>query len=130
MAIDSFRLAVEYDATRAPDWNNMGFLLSRKYDEASIALRKAIETDPTKDKYRINLAYSLFGENKHTEALRVFKSVLSKADAHYNMGVAHELYGENNEAEAQYQLALNANPQHEQAQEARDRILKTKEQPK
>ena len=64
------------------------------------------------------------------EAMRVFRSVLTKADAHYNMGVAHELSGESNEAEKQYQLALNANPQHSRAQEAKDRISKIKEQPK
>ena len=132
LAIQAFQSAVEHDDMRAADWNNMGFLLfsEKEYEQASVALRKAIEVDPTKDKYRINLAYSLFGEEKRNEALRVFKSVLNKADAHYNMGVAHELSGEAGKAEEHYQLALNANPMHTQAQEAKDRILKTKEQPK
>jgi tetratricopeptide (TPR) repeat protein len=123
-AMDAFKMAVEYDKSRATDWNNLGFLLfsDKQYPEATSALRQAIVLDPTKDKYRVNLAFSLFGETKHPEALRVFKSVLSKADAHYNMGVAHELTGESEAAEAQYKLALNANPEHQSAQLAHKRL--------
>jgi tetratricopeptide (TPR) repeat protein len=128
-AINAFKEAVLLDEERATDWNNIGFLLfsEKKYVEASEALRTAVKTDPSKDKYRINLAFSLFGEKKHAEALRVFKSVLTNADAHYNMGVAHELSGDDTGAVEQYLMATKANPKHEAALAAQQRLKDTKE---
>ena len=130
-AIAAFREAVEYDDNRASDWNNLGFLLfsQQNYVEATEALRQAITLDPTKEKYRNNLAFALVGQNKNEEAMRVFKRVKPKADAHYNMGVAHELSGDANAAEEQYTLALNENPNHNQALEAQTRLKPKQEQP-
>ena len=128
-AIEAFKIAVELDENRASDWNNLGFLLfsEQNFTDSVTALREAVKIDPTKDKYRINLAFSLFGEQKKKEAMRVFKSVLPTADAHYNMGVAHELSGDQNGANEQYTLALNENPTHEAAQTAQRRLQTEKE---
>ena len=116
-AISAFRASVEADDKRGNDWNNLGFLLfsQKQYAEATTALRTAVSLNPTKEKYRSNLAFSLFGEGKQDEAFRVFKSMLTTADAHYNMGVAHELSGDSQSAAEQYTLATNANPKHEAA---------------
>ena len=128
-AVAAFQAAVEADDKRAMDWNNLGFLLfsQKNYVEATVALRTAVSLDPTKERYRSNLAFSLFGEGNQEEAFRVFKSMLSAADAHYNMGVAHELSGDNHSAAEQYLLATNANPNHKAALEAQQRLNAIKE---
>jgi len=128
-AITAFRAAVDADEKRGNDWNNLGFLLfsKKEYVDATIALRTAVSLDPTKERYRSNLAFSLFGEGKQDEAFRVFKSMLSTADAHYNMGVAHELSGDHQLASEQYLLATNANPKHKAALAAQERLIEIKE---
>ena len=130
-AVEAFRAATELSPDMAKSWNNLGFLLlsSRQFQESTPALREAVNLNPNSAKYRMNLAYSLFGEQKQAESLRVFKSVLNKADAHYNFGVAHELAGNVEKAYEYYDMALSTDPQHQQAIAATKRMKRNEEVP-
>ena len=125
-ALQAFEKAVELDPESARDWNNLGFLQfsAQIHDEAVISLRRAVSIDSTQARYRVNLAFALFATDKSNESLRILRSTLPKADAHYNFAVVNELAGDTIKANEHYLIALDANPNH---QEARDAVARLEE---
>ncbi len=66
-AAEQARITIQYFPQHVMAYNNLGYALTRmgKYDEAIVALKKALEIDPTLEKARVNLAlvYQSTGQN-------------------------------------------------------------------
>ena len=54
-------------------------------------------------------------QGRRAEALTQLQTVLSPAEAHYNLGSVYELQGKNDQAAADYRKALELDPQFQDA---------------
>ncbi|TNE91350.1 MAG: tetratricopeptide repeat protein [Deltaproteobacteria bacterium] len=130
-AVTELQTAVKLDENNAKTWNNLGFVLTstQRFDEAVEALREAVRLDGTIARYRNNLGFALHASGHPADAMQVFKSTGTLADAHTNMAVAWELAGSLDEARAQYAAALESNPEHTPAKEGLARLEAHEESP-
>jgi len=130
-AVTYLRRATEVAPQTAHLWNNLGYLLFAQQDftESISALEKAVSLDGTKDRYRMNLGFSQLADGRSKDAFNTFRSVGSKADAHYNMGHAFELRDDWQQAHSQYAKALELNPGHDLAYQGMQRLENSKETP-
>ncbi|MEZ6133983.1 MAG: tetratricopeptide repeat protein [Pirellulaceae bacterium] len=90
-----------------------------KTADAQIAVRRAIELDPSNEKYRNNLATLLVAGGRSDEAVAQLQQVFPPAVANYNVAYLHFNQGNIPAAQQHLQLALQADPN---LQPARDLI--------
>lgn len=130
-ALVSLQTAADLDPKDADNWNNLGFVLtmSTRHEEAVVALREAVRLDGTIVRYRNNLGFALHASGHPADALRVFRTTGSAADAHTNMAVAWELSGSPEKAREAYAEALQYNPDHTKARDGLARLDMPEEKP-
>lgn len=121
--------ALEKAARLAPNdaavLNNLGYvqMASGKFTPAVDSFKKSLMLDPSQARTRNNLGFALARAERDMEALEMFRSSGSEADARYNLGLACELRMDPTSALAHYQAALQSQPDHPQAKAALNRLL-------
>ncbi len=123
-AIAAFTKALTLDGSDLEVRNNRGFvfLAARRCDEAVADLEIVVSRDGTVPRYRNNLAFALACNDELDRALGMFRSTGPEGDARYNLGVALERMDRLDDALTAYEGALVADPGHERARAARDRL--------
>lgn len=106
------RVAVQAMPDRAHFRNNLAFcyLSQRKWSDAEAELRKALELSPQFVRAWVNLGVVLAQQRRMDEALAAFRTVLSEADAQFNMGLMYQSLGRPIEAVRAYRETLRLNP--------------------
>lgn len=124
-SVDALEKAAKFSPNDADIRNNLGFvqMAAGRYDDAIDTFKAAIALDPSEARTRNNLGFALARADRDSDALEAFRSAGSEADARYNLGVACELRMDVTSALAQYQAALQAQPEHPQAKAALARLL-------
>lgn len=127
----SLERALELDPEDAEILNNLGYiaLSDQDYSRAEQLLRASIKADPSRAQTRNNLALTLALQEKDMEALELFRSTGTEAQARYNMGVACEWRHDNATAIVHYQAAIAAQPGYEPAVFALKKLLVPEETP-
>jgi Flp pilus assembly protein TadD len=130
-AIEALQAATRVDPRDADTWNNLGFVLSTssRHEEAVAALREAVRLDGTIARYRNNLGFALHASGHPADALRVFRTTGTAADAHSNMALAWEMSGAPDRAREAYEAALQYNPDHARARDGLVRLDAPQETP-
>lgn len=107
--------------------NNLGWVwLARgQAERAADQFRASLTFDPTSAQTRNNLGFALARLDRYDEALEMFRSAGTEAEARYNLGVACELRQDRAGALTNYQAAVSANPDFPKARSALDRMLST-----
>lgn len=125
VSLKALERAVKLEPADADVRNNLGFvqMVAGRYDDAVDTFKAAIALDPSEVRTRNNLGFALARDSRDSDALEAFRSAGSEADARYNLGVACELRMDVTSALAQYQAALQAQPEHPQAKAALARLL-------
>ena len=126
-AVIQFTHTVKLEPNDASVYNNLGFLQMslKQHESADLSFKKATALDATQPKYLTNMAYNLVALNQTEEALDVFLSVTTQANAHTQFGLALELKGATNLAINHYQTALQFEPSHQAAEKALNRLTTT-----
>jgi tetratricopeptide (TPR) repeat protein len=97
----------------ASAYSNLGYCyeLSRHLDWAEQMYKAGIARDPTSAACRHNYALMLARGGRLNDALAQLSTVLSPAEAHYNIASVLEQQGQIEPAKAYYRRALELNPQ-------------------
>ncbi|TWT95982.1 cellulose synthase subunit BcsC [Botrimarina colliarenosi] len=119
-----YRQAIGADPTSAAAVNDLGLCLARqgRLDASAAVLRQAIMMRPDKQLYRNNIATVLVEVGEIDEALTHLKTVCGPAAAHYNVGQILTRSGKTDEAVAQFEQALELDPNLRPAFDALTRI--------
>src|SRR6185437_11638095 len=103
------------DATggSATAYSNLGFCqeLAGNSSAAEAAYKKGIADDPHNEPCRVNYGLMLARGGHPSEALLQLQAVLPPAQAHYDLGSVYESLGHKQEARAEYQRAVDIDPQ-------------------
>ena len=123
-AIVRFRAAARAAPKDADVHNNYGFALmaAGKHKEAVPILRTALMLDGSQPKTRNNLGFALAVAGEDKAALRVLRAGSNMGAARYNLALAQELRGDTEDAMESYRLALEANPDLDEATQAIARL--------
>jgi tetratricopeptide (TPR) repeat protein len=84
--------------------NNLGALLYDKgnYPEAKLEFARVLETDPSSNSARFNMARTLAAMGDHVAAIRDYEALLAKEPtdvaARYELGLSYAATGRKNEA--------------------------------
>ncbi len=100
-------------ATNDPaGYANIGFCwdLAGRPEKAEAAYKKGIEADGTNEACRVNYGLFLARAGRGNEALLQLQTVLSPAEAHYNLGSIYEMQSKKDEARVEYRKSLEMNP--------------------
>ncbi|MFO0953972.1 MAG: tetratricopeptide repeat protein [Isosphaeraceae bacterium] len=118
-----YRKALEHAPTDAKVWNDIGYsyYLQNRLLDAENALKTAQSMDPNNPKILTNMGLTLAAAGKQDEALQALSRAGGPAVGHANLGFILAAMGKMDEARAQYQLALELQPQ---LTAARDAIAK------
>jgi tetratricopeptide (TPR) repeat protein len=102
----------------ATAYGNLGFCceLAGRPVEAVAAYQKGIEKDPKNLLCRTNYGLMLARHDHDQEAIRMWQPVLTDAQIHYNLASVYEMDGNRVEAKAEYQKALDLDPDMQDAQ--------------
>jgi len=111
-------------APEASSYNELALVHQKlgKSADAQAAVQKAIDLDPTNARYRNNLAGMLVSGGRSDEAVKQLEQVFPPAIANYNVAYLH--FSNSNVAGAQQhlQLALQADPNLQQARDLMDKL--------
>lgn len=90
---------------------------AKKYEEAQVAYKKALDIKPESFRATFNLGDALFRQKKYDEAIKEFNIITTKekdktrlANVYYNMGNTHVMAGKLDEAIDMYKKSLRLNP--------------------
>ena len=114
------RRAVEFDPANADALYELASMLRvlRRYDEALAVLERHQRLVPGDSQALAQIGRCLVGLQRFAEAESVLRQALQgldDADTHFNLGVALDRQGRLPEAVAEYQHALDRNPNHKEA---------------
>jgi tetratricopeptide (TPR) repeat protein len=114
------RRAVEFDPANADALYELASMLRvlRRYDEALAVLERHRRLVPGDSQALAQMGRCLVGSQRFAEAESVLRRALEgldDADTHFNLGVALDRQGRLPEAVAEYQRALDRNPNHKEA---------------
>jgi tetratricopeptide (TPR) repeat protein len=90
---------------------------SKKFDDAEVSYKKAVEKDITSVPGHFNLGNSLYRQDKHDQAVKAFENAISRAEgklaksqAYFNLGDAHLRSQNYDEAVKSFTESLKLNP--------------------
>jgi len=117
-AIQTWKAYVKATNESAAAYANLGFCyeLAGQSDEAEAAYLRGITRDPKEQTCRVNYGLMLTARGQIDEALEQFQTVLSPAEAHYNIGSVYEQQGHKEQAKVEYRKALALDPRLADAQ--------------
>lgn len=112
-AADVYRMAIKHHPTNAQGYHDLGICHSRHGDmnNALSMIDRAIQLDPENVRFRNNMATLLIREGDTDTALSHLTAVHPPAAAHYNAGVLLHQQKRIGQAEAQFELALQHDPE-------------------
>jgi len=93
-------------------YGNLGYCyqLAGYPNLAKATYQKGIDRDPKNAPCRMNLGIMLAKDGKVEEAVRMWDSVLTEAQIHYNLASVYQMNGRKEEAKAEYKKALESDP--------------------
>lgn len=109
-----YRAAVELGPERADVHCDLGYsyYLQERWPEAESELRRAVALDPDLRRAHNNLGLLLARTGRDAEAMHAFaKAGCSEAEAHANLALAFSLAGRWADAQANFERALQIDPQ-------------------
>ncbi len=128
-AIGLYQKSIElYPTAEAHTFLGWALSYKRRYDEAILECRKAIELDPEFGNPYNDIGAYLIEQGKYDEAIgwlekaTVAKRYESYCFPHYNLGRIWEKKGDWGRAAASYRTALNNNPDYTLARKALNRL--------
>lgn len=123
-SVEYFQKALAVNPNDASLHNDLGLAYSKAGNAAAAkdSLAKAANMDPTSVRYRNNLATLLVENGQADEAVSQLKQVLPPAVAHYNVAYLHFSKQNIPAAQQQLQLALQADPNLQQARDLYNRL--------
>jgi len=118
-AVAAYQKALQVAPTSHQLWFDLGMCYAQKKDWASALpnLSKAAELDPENRQYVNTLGFALARAGRYDESVACFARVQSKAKAHYNLARMLEHMQQTDQCKLQLQLALQADPRLEDAQD-------------
>ncbi|MBI2823552.1 MAG: tetratricopeptide repeat protein [Planctomycetia bacterium] len=118
-AAEYYQRAIKAHPDDAMATNNLGLCYARQgeYRSALVYLNKAVELKPDRDLYRNNIAKVLVQQGRVDEAIAHVTAVYGEPAAHYNVGLMLHQQGEREAAAEQFAIALEQNPNLDQARQ-------------
>jgi tetratricopeptide (TPR) repeat protein len=97
----------------AAGYCNLGLTqeLAQHIPESESAFKKAVAADPKNEPARVNYGLMLARQNRIDDSLVQLQSVLTPAEAHYDIASVLESAGKMDAAKSQYQEALRLDPE-------------------
>lgn len=123
-SVEHFQKALAINPNDASIHNDLGLAYSKAGNAAAArdSLIKAANIDSSSVRYRNNLATLLVEQGQADEAVSQLKQVLPPAVAHYNVAYLHFTKQNVPAAQQQLQLALQADPNLQQARDLYNRL--------
>ncbi len=116
MASDTFVYIINLDNKNIAAYNNLGnvFKAQKKFKDAEINYRKALEINPSFTNAIVNLGNLFFEINDYQKAIENYLKAL-KIDnklslAHYNLGLVYQSIGEFKNSQKEFEKVLEINP--------------------
>jgi tetratricopeptide (TPR) repeat protein len=121
-AIQTWKTYVSATNESAASYANLGFCyeLAGDPNEAEAAYLRGISRDPKEQTCRVNYGLMLAARAETDEAMEQFTTVLTPAEAHYNLGSVFEQQGRKEQAKVEYRKALALDPNLADAQKRLD----------
>jgi len=118
-AIDSWQKYVSATGQSATAYGNLGFCyeLAAKPSLAEATYQKGIQREYLNVLCRTNYGLMLARQGRTQEAMNIWHPVLSDAQEHYNLASVYQLEGRKTQAKAEYQRALELDPNLTDAQQ-------------
>jgi tetratricopeptide (TPR) repeat protein len=118
-AIQSWNRYIELTGGSATAYSNLGFCqeLAGNPPGAEAAYQKGIAREPRNEPCRVNYGLMLARQGRTSEGLRQLQFVLAPAQAHYDLAGVFQVLGKRQEARAEYQRAIDLDPQFQDARE-------------
>lgn len=112
-----FTQARQLDPHNSEVLNDFGFALYNRgeYKSAEKIFSTALQNDANNNRIINNLALAIGHQGRFKESLSLFRNIMSSAEAHANLAYIHTQRGEGELALKEYDLALTADPNLEQA---------------
>lgn len=123
-AVEAWKQYVKVTGGDSTAYSNLAFCLeiSGKGSEAEAAYKSGIKKDPKNEPCRVNYGLFLARTGREKEAIEQLSAVLPPAKVHYNLASVYETVGRSNEARAQYQKALELDPEFWEAKSRLSRL--------
>lgn len=112
-AIDAWKRYIRATNDSATGYGNLGFCyeLAGKPIDAENAYKSGIARNATDSTCRVNYGLMLARLDRTNEAIVQLQAVLSPAEVHYNLASVYEQQNKPQQARAEYQKALELDPQ-------------------
>lgn len=112
-AIQVWKQYINVTNDSAAGYSNLGYTeeLAQKFSAAQKDYQTAISKDPKNESARVNYGLMLARQGKTNESLTQLQVVLTPAEAHYNIASVLESQGKIESAKAEYNTALQLDPQ-------------------
>jgi tetratricopeptide (TPR) repeat protein len=123
-AVATYQRALKMAPANHQLWFDLGMCFARDkdWDNALPNLRKAVDLDPENRQYVNMLGFALARSGRFDESLACFKRVQGEARAHYNQARMLQYLGQTDLCRQHLQLALQADPQLDSAQDLLARL--------
>lgn len=107
-AIEIWKRYVKLTNGSSQAYSNLAYTqdLAGLTNDAVASYEKGISRDPKSVPCRVNYGILLAKQGRTDQALAQLQTVLSPAEAHYNIGSVYELQGKKQQARAEYRKAL------------------------
>jgi tetratricopeptide (TPR) repeat protein len=118
LSLDFFQKYQSYLPNESMPYYNLCIVLEelKRWDEAKLAIEKAINIDPSKSYFYHHLAFVYASQGDFNTAKDFFSKAISidpdYINAHYNLGVMYELLGQKSNAIAEFQLCIQLDPEY------------------
>lgn len=111
-AIETWKRYVKATSGSAAAYSNLAFCeeLAGNPGAAEADYQKGISIDPKNQACRVNYGLMLARHNRMNESMIQLQSVLSPAEVHYNLAGVYSMQGRKNLAKAEYQKAVDLDP--------------------
>lgn len=118
-AIHTWHRYIELTGGSATAYSNLGFCqeLAGNPSAAETAYLKGIAADASNEPCHVNYGLMLARRGKPVEALHQLQIVLPPAHAHYDLAGIYQMQGRKDQARAEYQKAVELDPQFQDAKE-------------
>lgn len=107
-AVQVLQNGLEIDPDNSMLHNNLGmcWFVRAQHERALDQFTMAASLDPDDARYRANMAASLGMLGRYEESLALYKQIMPRAHAHYNLAIISEARDDHDRAEAEYAAAL------------------------